>query len=97
MLSVRSVLTLGCANREAEPGDSRGGAGDIIVTMGNDETDEDVFELVPETAWTIKVGLGDTKARNKVQNVGQPRDPAAVTYAVALSPPRWLVRRSVES
>ena len=24
---------------------------DIIVTMGNDETDEDVFERVPETAW----------------------------------------------
>jgi len=42
---------------------------DFILAIGDDRTDEDVFEAAPEGAWTIKVGPGPTQARNSVRGV----------------------------
>lgn len=36
---------------------------DIIIAIGDDWTDEDMFEILPEKAYSIKVGMGITKAR----------------------------------
>jgi trehalose 6-phosphate synthase/phosphatase len=36
---------------------------DFILAIGDDVTDEDTFSVLPETAYTIKVGLGPSKAR----------------------------------
>ncbi|MEM1323157.1 MAG: bifunctional alpha,alpha-trehalose-phosphate synthase (UDP-forming)/trehalose-phosphatase [Bacteroidota bacterium] len=36
---------------------------DFILAIGDDSTDEDTFRAVPPSAWTIKVGLGQTAAR----------------------------------
>ena len=38
-------------------------ASDFILAIGDDWTDEDLFEALPDSAYTIKVGLGITKAR----------------------------------
>jgi trehalose 6-phosphate synthase/phosphatase len=46
---------------------------DIVVALGNDESDEDIFERLPVGAWTIKVGMSDTKAGHKARNVEQIR------------------------
>ena len=35
---------------------------DFIMAVGDDWTDEDIFEVLPETAYSIKVGLGPSKA-----------------------------------
>src|SRR5690606_9612480 len=39
---------------------------DVIVAIGDDETDEDMFEALPEHAVTVKVGSGTTRARYRV-------------------------------
>ncbi len=36
---------------------------DFILSIGDDVTDEDIFDALPDTAYTIKVGIGITKAR----------------------------------
>ena len=36
---------------------------DFILAIGDDLTDEDIFAALPESAYSIKVGLGPTKAR----------------------------------
>ena len=36
---------------------------DFILAIGDDVTDEDTFSVLPETAYSIKVGLGPSKAR----------------------------------
>lgn len=36
---------------------------DFILSIGDDWTDEDIFEVLPEWAYSIKVGFGPTKAR----------------------------------
>ena len=36
---------------------------DLIIAMGDDKTDEDLFEVLPSTAFSVKVGVGSTKAR----------------------------------
>jgi trehalose 6-phosphate synthase/phosphatase len=36
---------------------------DFILAIGDDRTDEDLFEVVPATAFSIKVGVGSSKAR----------------------------------
>ena len=35
----------------------------FILAMGDDWTDEDMFEVMPEDAYSVKVGLGPSKAR----------------------------------
>ncbi len=40
----------------------------FILSVGDDRTDEDVFDAAPESAWTIKVGGGPTHARHSVRS-----------------------------
>jgi trehalose 6-phosphate synthase/phosphatase len=42
---------------------------DFILCAGDDYTDEDMFKILPESAYTIKVGQDDTHARYQVQSV----------------------------
>jgi trehalose 6-phosphate synthase/phosphatase len=39
------------------------GKWDFIMAIGDDKTDEDLFEALPATAFSIKIGVGSTKAR----------------------------------
>ena len=41
---------------------------DFILAVGDDVTDEDVFEVLPDTAWSIKVGFGASAARFNVSS-----------------------------
>lgn len=42
---------------------------DFILAIGDDYTDEDIFTVLPADAYSIKVGLGQTKARFNVLTV----------------------------
>lgn len=42
---------------------------DFILCIGDDYTDEDMFEALPSTAYTIKVGRGRTAAKYRVSDV----------------------------
>jgi trehalose 6-phosphate synthase/phosphatase len=46
---------------------------DFIVAAGDDYTDEEMFAVMPETAYSIKVGSGMSKARFNVDSTGQIR------------------------
>jgi trehalose 6-phosphate synthase/phosphatase len=41
---------------------------DFVIGIGDDWTDEYMFEQLPEEAYTIKVGMANTKARFNVEN-----------------------------
>lgn len=41
----------------------------FMLAIGDDRTDEDMFEMAPDPAWTIKVGRGSTRARFSVRGV----------------------------
>jgi len=47
---------------------------DFILALGDDWTDEDIFEALPDTSYTIKVGLGHTKARFFLPSLLDARD-----------------------
>ncbi len=38
----------------------------FVVAAGDDTTDEDMFVAAPASAWTIKVGAGNTAARSRI-------------------------------
>jgi len=42
---------------------------DFILAAGDDQTDEDIFHVLPEQAYSIKVGAGPSKARFNVFSV----------------------------
>ncbi len=44
---------------------------DFIACIGDDYTDEDMFEQLPLSAYTIKVGRGITAARYRVKGVDE--------------------------
>jgi trehalose 6-phosphate synthase/phosphatase len=44
---------------------------DFIMIIGDDLTDEDMFKVAPETAYSIKVGRGRTFARYRVGDVAE--------------------------
>lgn len=46
----------------------------FIFVAGDDYTDEDMFASVPENAITIKVGMGATKAKYRVNSAGKLKD-----------------------
>jgi trehalose 6-phosphate synthase/phosphatase len=46
---------------------------DFVMAIGDDYTDEDMFKALPDNAYTIKVGLGDTHARHQVVSVSTVR------------------------
>jgi len=41
---------------------------DFILSIGDDVTDEDIFAVLPETAYSIKVGLSHTKAKFNIES-----------------------------
>jgi trehalose 6-phosphate synthase/phosphatase len=43
---------------------------DFIIAMGDDYTDEDMFEAAGNNAYTVKVGSGETNAQYRLVNVG---------------------------
>jgi trehalose 6-phosphate synthase/phosphatase len=45
------------------------GPHDFILCMGDDQTDEDLFAVLPEMADSIRVGLGNTRARRTMADV----------------------------
>lgn len=44
-------------------------AADFIMAIGDDITDEDTFKVMPDEAFTIKVGLGETIAKYKIEGI----------------------------
>ncbi|HCU22273.1 MAG TPA: bifunctional alpha,alpha-trehalose-phosphate synthase (UDP-forming)/trehalose-phosphatase [Candidatus Atribacteria bacterium] len=46
---------------------------DFILAIGDDYTDEDIFSVLPETAHTIKMGIGSTHAHYSIQSPGDVR------------------------
>lgn len=44
---------------------------DFILAIGDDTTDEDMFEILPDTSYTIKVGDDLSAARNHIKNQEQ--------------------------
>jgi trehalose 6-phosphate synthase/phosphatase len=42
---------------------------DFVLCIGDDYTDEDMFRALPEEAYSIKVGLGETSARYQVASI----------------------------
>jgi len=47
---------------------------DFIMALGDDHTDEDIFKVLPESAFTIKVGLATSVARYNLLSVEEVRE-----------------------
>ncbi|UCH87917.1 MAG: bifunctional alpha,alpha-trehalose-phosphate synthase (UDP-forming)/trehalose-phosphatase [Thermoplasmata archaeon] len=50
-------------------------AWDYIIAIGDDKTDEDLFEILPESAYSIKVGLKPSRAKFTIKS---PTDTASL-------------------
>ena len=46
---------------------------DFIIAIGDDHTDEDTFKVLPQSAYSVKVGLASSVARYNVTSVAQVR------------------------
>jgi len=46
---------------------------DFILAIGDDLTDEDIFAALPDTAYSIKVGLGSSRAKFYMESVDKVR------------------------
>ena len=46
---------------------------DFIMGVGDDWTDEDMFEVLPEIGYSIKVGYVNSNARFNMKNVAEVR------------------------
>ncbi len=46
---------------------------DFVFAMGDDWTDEFLFEALPEESFTVKIGYGLTKAKFRLENVNEAR------------------------
>lgn len=53
--------------------DEAKGPFDFILATGDDRTDEDIFVRLPETAFSVKVGVGQSSARSAVGSPGSVR------------------------
>jgi trehalose 6-phosphate synthase/phosphatase len=47
---------------------------DFVLAIGDDVTDEDIFAVLPESAYSIKVGLGPSKARFNIASQHEVRE-----------------------
>jgi trehalose 6-phosphate synthase/phosphatase len=45
----------------------------LLLAMGDDRTDEDMFARLPRRAWTMRVGRGSTRARFRVADPAEAR------------------------
>jgi len=57
------------AMKQIEKGDY-----DLVIAIGDDVTDEDLFASLPENAFSIKVGIGSSKAKYFLDSVYQVRE-----------------------
>lgn len=46
---------------------------DFLLAIGDDYTDEDIFSILPESAYSIRVGIGSTRARYSINSPGNVR------------------------
>ncbi len=46
---------------------------DVIIAIGDDWTDEDIFEILPQKAFSIKVGFGPSRAKFSLSTVDKVR------------------------
>jgi len=46
---------------------------DFVMAIGDDWTDEDTFSVIPDPAYSIKVGMGYTNAKYTIPTVGEVR------------------------
>jgi trehalose 6-phosphate synthase/phosphatase len=46
---------------------------DFVLSFGDDKTDEELFAVLPETAYSIKVGRGRTRAQYRLGNYREVR------------------------
>jgi len=46
---------------------------DFVLAIGDDLTDEDIFAVLPDTAYSIKVGLGSSHAKFYIESVDKVR------------------------
>jgi trehalose 6-phosphate synthase/phosphatase len=53
--------------------DSLVGPADFRLGIGDDRTDEDLFEHLPPEAWTVRVGLGPSRARYRLADTNAVR------------------------
>jgi len=56
---------------------------DVIVAAGDDATDEDLFAALPRSAWSLRVGSGESTARYNVDDPTQLRDVLAALAATS--------------
>ena len=42
---------------------------DFVMAVGDDRTDEDAFAVLPDRAWSLKVGIAPSVARYSVASV----------------------------
>ncbi len=62
------------ANKGAAAGRWLGrGPYDVVLAAGDDTTDEDLFAALPPSAWSLRVGLGETRARFNVVDAAELR------------------------
>jgi len=47
---------------------------DLIIAIGDDWTDEDIFEVLPDESYSIKIGHGVSKAKYRLPNIQSARD-----------------------
>lgn len=47
---------------------------DLIIAIGDDWTDEDIFEVLPPNSYTIKIGHGVSKAKYRLPTVNSARE-----------------------
>lgn len=47
---------------------------DLIIAIGDDWTDEDIFEVLPSNSYTIKIGHGVSKAKYRLPTVKSARE-----------------------
>ncbi|MBI4614127.1 MAG: bifunctional alpha,alpha-trehalose-phosphate synthase (UDP-forming)/trehalose-phosphatase, partial [Planctomycetes bacterium] len=47
---------------------------DFVLAIGDDSTDEEMFRVLPESAYTIRVGLAHSHARFNVRDPGEVQD-----------------------
>jgi trehalose 6-phosphate synthase/phosphatase len=62
------------------------GPWDFILAIGDDVTDEDIFSVLPESAYSIKVGLGLSKAKFNIASSSEVR--ALLTMLIAVKSER---------
>lgn len=70
ILEVKNIgISKGCATERW----LAKGKWDFILAAGDDYTDEDMFSILPESAYSIKVGYGISKARFNLYSVNELR------------------------